>query len=96
MNKQNKTDNTKQNNIVNVDFGTSQPNTQHIDAEQQKAMEQHMRYCFAVGQATLDLAMRATKDEFIDFMLDLYNGFHPTENNASKIEVPQKKIILPE
>ena len=36
-----------------------------------------------------------TKEEFLDFMLDLYNGFHPEENNTSKIEVPQKKIILP-
>lgn len=91
MTKKNKKDNV----ISNVDFGTTQPNTQHIDAEQQKAMEQHMRYCFAVGQATLDLATRGTKEEFLDFMLDLYNGFHPEENNASKIEVPQKHIILP-
>jgi hypothetical protein len=88
----------KQDNIIsNVEFGTTQPNTQQIDAEQLKAMEQyqqHLRYCFAVGQATLDLATRGTKEEFLDFMLDLYNGFHQ-EDNTSKIEVPQKKIILP-
>lgn len=85
----------KKDNITKVDFGTTKPNTQEVDAEQQKAMEQHMRYCFAVGQATLDLAMRATKDEFIDFMLDLYNGFHSDEKPQSKIEVPKKEIILP-
>ena len=83
-------------NVVEVDFGTTEPNTQEVDAEQEALQQQYIAMFLNIGQSTYEWAMYATRDEYIKHMLELYDHFHPEQAQPkSVIAVPEKKIILP-
>lgn len=90
--KTNKNKSTK-NNVLNVDFGTTQPNTNEVNEEQLKKQMQVMNTLVGIGQSTLEWAVYATREEFIEHMNKLYDIYHPEEQ--SKIVTPNKEIILP-
>ena len=83
-------------NVVEVDFGTTEPNTQEIDAEQLALEQQYIAMFLNVGQSTYEWAMYATREEYIEHMLELYDHLHPEQaQSKSVISVSEKKIILP-
>jgi hypothetical protein len=93
MSKKIKKNKSTKNNVVNVDFGTTQPNTTKVDEKQLEEQVQMMNTLISIGQSTLEWAVYATRDEFINHMNKLYDIYHPEEQ--SKIVAPKKEIILP-
>lgn len=87
--------NTEKDNIVNVDFGTTEPNTKEIDKEQLEKEVQMMNTLLVIGQSTLEWAMYAKREDFINHMNELYDAYHPEEQKQSGIIVPNNDIILP-
>lgn len=85
----------KKDNIVNVDFGTTEPNTTEVNAEQEALKQQYINMYLNIGQSTYEWAMYATRDEYTKHMLELYDYLHPNETPKSKIITPKKEIILP-
>lgn len=83
-------------NMNNVEFGTTEPNTTEISAEEQLAQERYYTTCLIVGQSTMEWANYATRDEYIAHMLELYDSIHPEQENKSKLITPKKEIILPQ
>lgn len=95
-NKENKeSQNNNNDNIVNVEFGTPEPNKQEINEQQEILKQQYINMLLNIGQSTYEYALYATKEEYIKHMLELYNYLHPNDGKENKIEVPKKKIILP-
>jgi hypothetical protein len=86
--------NTKKDNVVQVDFGTTEPNTKEIDEKQMEQEMQIMNTLLVVGQSTLEWAMYASREEFIKHMNELYDAYHPEEKKDSII-VPKNELILP-
>ena len=68
--------NTKKDNVVQVDFGTTEPNIKEIDEKQIEQEMQIMNTLLVVGQSTLEWAMCATREEFIKHMNELYDAYH--------------------
>lgn len=95
MSKKDTTGSIEQDNIVNVDFGTTTPNTKEVDAEQEAIQQQYIAMLLNIGQSTYEWAMYATREEYTNHMLELYDHFHPNEEKTSNIIAPKKKIILP-
>ena len=88
--------NTEKDNIVNVDFGTTSPNTKEFDAEQEALQQQYIAMFLNIGQSTYEWAMYATREEYTNHMLELYDHLHPEQaKTQSKIIVPNNDIILP-
>lgn len=88
-----KNNSTKNNVITDVEFGTTQPHTTELSEEQLNAQMQMMNTLVSVGQSTIEWAVYATREEFIEHMNKLYDIYHPEEQ--SKIVTPNKEIILP-
>ena len=93
MSKKIKKNNSTENNVVNVEFGTTQPNTTKVDEKQLEEQMQMINTFVGVGKSTLEWAVYATREEFIEHMNKLYDIYHPEEQ--SKIVTPNKEIILP-
>ena len=87
--------NVEKDNIVNVDFGTTEPNTKEVNAEQEALQQQYIAMFLNIGQSTYEWAMYATRDEYTKHMLELYDHLHPNETKISEIITPKKEIILP-
>lgn len=87
--------NTEKDNIVNVDFGTTEPNTKEVDEKQLEQEMQMMNTLLVVGKSTLEWAMYAKREDFIKHMNELYDAYHPKETKKSGIIVPNNDIILP-
>lgn len=89
--------NTEKGNIVNVDFGTTEPNTKEVDEKQLEQEMQVMQTLLVIGQSTLEWAMYAKREEFIAHMNELYDAYHPEDKKSkiSKIVVPKNELILP-
>ena len=87
---------TEKNNIVQPDFGTTQPNVSETTEEEMMTQAYMDNMCLAVGRSTLEWTMLATKEEYLQHMAELYDYFNKEkEENNSKIEVTKPKIILP-
>ena len=87
--------NAEKSNIVNVEFGTTEPNTKEIDEKQLEQEMQMMNTLLVIGQSTLEWAMYAKREDFINHMNELYDAYHPEEQKQSGIIVPNNDIILP-
>jgi hypothetical protein len=87
--------NTKKDNVVNIDFGTTQPNKQEIDEKQLEQEMQVMNTLLVIGQSTLEWAMYAKREDFIKHMNELYDAYHPEDKKNSGIIVPNNDLILP-
>lgn len=88
--------NNDKDNVIKVDFGTTEPNTVEIDEEREAEYQAYINMFLNIGQSTYEYAMFATRDEYINHMLELRDHLHPEETKAKNgIEVPEKKIILP-
>lgn len=95
MSKKGTTGSIEQDNIVNVDFGTTMPNTKEVDAEQEAIQQQYVAMFLNIGQSTYEWAIYASREDYINHMLELYDHLHPNEEKTSNIITPEKKIILP-
>ena len=91
----NKNDDIDHNNIVNVDFGTTEPNTKEVDEKQLEQEMQITQTLLIIGQSTLEWAMYANREDFITHMNELYDAYHPEDKKNSGIIVPNNDIILP-
>ena len=87
--------NTEKDNIVNVEFGTTEPNTKEIDEKQLEQEMQMMNTLLVIGQSTLEWAMYAKREDFIAHMNELYDAYHPEDKKKSGIIVPNNNLILP-
>lgn len=87
--------NTEKDNIANVEFGTTEPNTKEVDEKQLEQKMQMMNTLLVIGQSTLEWAMYAKREDFIKHMNELYDAYHPEEQKKGGIIVPNNDIILP-
>jgi hypothetical protein len=65
--------NTKKDNVVQMDFGTTEPRITETTEEEMLTQEQLDNVCLGVGRSTLEWAMMATKEEFVQHMAELYD-----------------------
>lgn len=72
--------NTEKDNVVHMDFGTTEPRTTETTEEAMITQEQIDNLCLDIGRSTLEWAMFATKEEFIEHMMALYNNFSTRSN----------------
>ena len=87
---------TKKDDVVNVDFGTTEPNTTEVDAEQEALQQQYIAMFLNIGQSTYEWAMYASREEYTNHMLELYDHLHPEQTKTKNgVVVPKKQIILP-
>jgi hypothetical protein len=75
--------NTEKDNVVQMDFGTTEPRITETTEKEMLAQEQVDNMCLNVGRSTLEWAMFAQKDEFVQHMMELYNAFHMEEGEAN-------------
>lgn len=68
--------NTEKDNVVQMDFGTTEPRITETTEKEMLAQEQVDNMCLNVGRSTLEWAMFATKEDFVNHMMELYNHFH--------------------
>lgn len=87
--------NTEKDNVVQMDFGTTEPRITETTEEEMLTQEQLDNVCLNAGRSMLEWVMFATKDDFINHMAELYDSFHE-EEPESKLEVPKPQIILPQ
>ena len=69
----------KKDNVVAMDFGTTEPRITETTEKEMLAQEQVNEMCLSVGRSTLEWAMFATKEEFVQHMVELYDAFHKEE-----------------
>lgn len=69
----------KKDNVVPIDFGTTEPRITETTEEEMMTQEQIDNMCLATGRSTLEWAMFATKEEFVNHMMELYDAFHTEE-----------------
>jgi len=76
---------TKKNNVVQLDFGTTEPRSTETTEEEMLTQEQIDNVCLSAGRSMLEWAMFATKNDFINHMVELYDSFHEEqgENNGN-------------
>jgi len=76
---------TKKNNVVQLDFGTTEPRITETTEEEMLTQEQIDNVCLSAGRSMLEWAMFATKNDFINHMVELYDSFHEEqgENNGN-------------
>jgi hypothetical protein len=86
--------NTKKDNVVNIDFGTTEPNTKEVDEKQLEQEMQVMNTLLVIGQSTLEWAMYAKREDFIAHMNELYDAYHPEDKENSGIIVPNNNLVL--
>ena len=85
----------KKDNITQVDFGTTKPNITETTQEQEQINAEFETMCSVIGHNVLLWATYATKEEYMNHMIELYDNLRPEETNQSKIITPNKEIILP-
>ena len=75
-----------QTNIIdNVEFGTTQPNTIEMTAEEMVKQAERNEMYLAIGRSTFEWAVFATRNEYIAHMLELYDGFHAEDENIEGV-----------
>ena len=89
--------NIEKDNVVPIDFGTTEPRTTEMTEEEMVTQDYINNVYLSVGASTLEWAMMASKEEYLQHMLELYDAFHKDEETKpkSKLEVPKPQIILP-
>ena len=74
---------TKNDNVVQVDFGTTEPRITETTEQEMMTQEQIDNVCLSAGRSMLEWAMFATKDEFINHMVKLYDSFHAEQGESN-------------
>jgi hypothetical protein len=86
-------------NMPQVEFGTTQPNTTITTEEQMEADKFFNDTCYTVGRSTLEWVMFANRDDFLNHMAELYEAFHPSEESKEEthnnLEITKPQLILP-
>ena len=70
---------TKKDNVVQMDFGTTEPRITETTEEEILTQEQLNNMCLNVGRSTLEWIMMATKEDYLQHMAELYDGLHTEE-----------------
>ena len=85
---------TEKDNVVQMDFGTTEPRTTETTEEEMTTQEKVDNLCLSVGRATLEWVSMASKEEYLQHMAELYDIFHKEEPEG-KLEIAKPQIILP-
>lgn len=83
--------NTEKDNVVQVDFGTTEPRITETTEEEMMTQAQLDNVCLNVGKSTLEWAMMASKEEFVQHMTELYDILNRegSENKPEASILPQ-------
>lgn len=71
--------NNEKDNVVHMDFGTTEPRITETTEEEMMTQAYIDNMCLSIGRSTLEWVMMATKEEYLQHMAELYDGFRTEE-----------------